>query len=480
MRLNARSKSLLYVLVCAEGYVVLALEVLAMRLLIPFVGSGTEIVAIVISGVLLPLAAGYFLGARRFAQHVAAYRRTGRGDYPTIRRMLLRNVLSALGILAFGLSYVFLEFYFTLLAALSVPRLLQATLYVATFLVYPVFLLAQTVPLVSHYFSATRLSEHTGRMLFFSTAGSFCGALLSTLIFMNTIGVHYTVVVTLGLLGGLTFLLVRDWKRYDNVLAISMFAAVFVANSDAALSPFHVVSNNGYNMIGVEDADDNGGRLLRVNRAFSSKISPDTAQRFPYITYMENNFIRTLPKDTPHDILVIGAGGFTLGLEDKVNRYTFVDIDPSLKQVAETHFLKQPLGANKTFVPLSARAFLHNTKKTYDLIFVDVYTNMMSIPMECMTVEFLGDLRARLAKGGIIAVNVIGSANFSERFTARYANSFASVFPVHGVQVIGDFQPWKTDKPFYNNLLFTYYDNAASRDGTIYTDSLNTYSLDRN
>jgi hypothetical protein len=478
MLLKARSKVLLYALVFTEGYVVLALEVLAIRLLLPFVGSGTEVIAIVISGVLLPLAAGYYLGTRRFAQDVATQQRNRARNYPTIRRVLLRNVLSALGILVFGFSYVFLEFYFSLLTTLSVPRLWQTTLYVTTFLAYPVFLLAQTVPLISDYFSSTRLSDHTGRMLFFSTAGSFCGAIFSTMVLMNTVGVHYTVIVTLGLLSALAILLVRTWKSYDLVLAASLFVVVAIVNSDTALAPFHMVANNGYNTVAVKDSGYKDERLLQINRSFSSKYTTTDANRFPYIAYIEDHFIRTMPADAPRDILVIGAGGFTLGLKDTRNRYTFVDIDPSLKQVAETHFLKAPLSTNKTFIPLSARAFLRDTHKKYDLIFVDVFSNMVSIPMECITVEFLSALRARVAKGGVVAVNVIGNANFSDRFTARYANSFAKVFPVHSVQTIGDIQPWEA-KPPLANLIFTYYNTIAARDTGTYTDNLNTYSLDR-
>lgn len=478
MLLKARSKILLYALVFTEGYIVLALEVLAIRLLLPFVGSGTEVIAIVISGVLLPLAAGYYLGTRRFTRGIAIQQRKRARDYPTIRRVLLRNMLSALGILMFGFSHVFLEFYFSLLTTFSVPRLWQTTLYVTTFLAYPVFLLAQTVPLISHYFSSARLSDHTGHMLFFSTAGSFCGAIFSTMVLMNTVGVHYTVIVTLGLLSALAFLLVRTWKSYDIILAASLFAVVAIVNNGAALVPFHIVANNGYNMVGVQDIGHQDERLLQINRSFSSKYTTIDANRFPYIAYIEDRFIRTMPTDAPHDILVIGAGGFTVGLNDTRNHYTFVDIDPSLKRVAETHFLKQSLGNNKTFIPLSARAFLRNTHQKYDLIFVDVFSNMAAIPMECTTIEFLSELRAHLAPGGVVAVNVIGSANFSDLFTARYTNSFAKVFPVHSVQTIGDFEPWEA-KPTLTNLIFTYYNTMAARDTGIYTDSLNTYSLDR-
>ena len=55
---------ILLVAVALEGYVVLAVELLAIRQLTPYVGNATDTVAIVIAAVLLPLAFGYEAGGR--------------------------------------------------------------------------------------------------------------------------------------------------------------------------------------------------------------------------------------------------------------------------------------------------------------------------------------------------------------------------------------------------------------------------------
>ena len=39
--------------------------------------------------------------------------------------------------------------------------------------------------------------------------------------------------------------------------------------------------------------------------------------------------------------LVLGAGGFTLSHREPNNRYTYVDIDPAIKGIAEQHFLRK-------------------------------------------------------------------------------------------------------------------------------------------
>ena len=51
--------TLFYSIILAEGYVVLSTELLAIRLLIPFVGNSTETLSIIIAAVLMPLAIAF-------------------------------------------------------------------------------------------------------------------------------------------------------------------------------------------------------------------------------------------------------------------------------------------------------------------------------------------------------------------------------------------------------------------------------------
>jgi len=468
---------LLFLIILIEGYVVLACELLAIRQLTPFIGSGIETVSIIISGILLPLATGYNAGGGAFEKHYANATKRGKKP-PTIRKILLKNILSALVVLTLGLSYPFLEMFFFVLHHLGIDnRLLQAACYTLIFLVAPVFLLAQTVPLVSNYFSRRKLSEITGKMLFFSTTGSFLGSVFSTIVLMTTIGVHNTVIVTLGLLCALGLIITGRKLRYETVLCPLLLGIVYLLNNNTIMQAFHVVSNDPYNMISVLKVPGEDSLILAVNRSGSSKWSSDPKNRFTYVTYIEKNFIEPISAkgSTPRDILIIGAGGFTMGLNDTVNHYTFVDIDPTLKTVVEKYFLPEKLTPNKQFIASSARAFVHSSSKKYDLVILDVYTNMMSIPMECVTQEFLRDVRAMLKDQGIVVANIIASPIFSDKFSVRYDHTFASVFPAHTRQVIGDFAPSAKNQ----NILYIFFNNAFTSDNTIYTDDKNTYSLDR-
>ncbi len=252
-----RKSHLLLLIILIEGYVVLASELLAIRELIPFVGSGTEIVSIIISAVLLPLALGYHVGGQQ---------------RKNMRNCLIRNILIALIIFSFGLSYFFLEFFFHGLIHIGIThRILQTACYSILFLACPVFLLGQTVPLVSNYFNKVRLSKITGKMLFFSTIGSFLGSVFSTLVLMNFVGVHITVIFTLLLLALLIVILSPTIFCMENLIAIMVMIWVCLLNNNTTFEKFNIVSNNAYNLVAINKLPDNG-RELFINRAHSSAL----------------------------------------------------------------------------------------------------------------------------------------------------------------------------------------------------------------
>lgn len=466
MRLQPRH-ALLFAIILIEGYVVLAAELLAIRLLLPYVGSGVEVVAIIISGVLLPLAAGYHAGGRRY-RHPAS-----------IRRLLLRNMLGASLGLVFGLSFLFIGVWFEWLGTLGAHHpLLLTALYAACFLVYPIFLLAQTVPLISNYFAHQRLSHMTGRMLFFSTLGSFMGSVFSTLVLMNLIGVHLTALATMALLLVAILLLARRTLCYETGVGAALIALMVAMNAPGMMAHLGLVSDNAYNTAMVKPTPNEPAKELSLNFSRSSKFSSIPDFRYPYIRFIEETAIESMPSGKPKEILVIGAGGFTLGWDDRHNHYRFVDIDPDLKRISEQHLLPEPLPETKKFIAQSARSYLvQEQPQRFDLVVVDVYSNQDSIPMEVTTVEFWQQIKARLKPDGVLIANVIMSPMFRDRYSARAINTFSAVFPHHLRQVPYDFSTW--DKGRADNVLLIARHSRAGDDTVFYTDDKSSYSLDR-
>jgi predicted membrane-bound spermidine synthase len=416
--------------IAIEGYAVLAVELLAIRQLTPYVGNATDTVAIVIAAVLLPLAFGYEAGGRAtFAP----------GDEAGVRRQLTRNLLLAAFLLSLGLSHPFLAAFFQILDGIGLThRLVQAAVHTSLFLVYPVYLLGQTIPLVAYCSTGANLPRSTGLMLFLSTLGSFLGSVVSTLVFMTFFGVHITVALTLVLLVALAALI--GWKKENRrkllVTAGALGLYIVAINSPAAVKAYGIVSNNLYSEVRIVTDPAENSRLLIINNSPSSKIAAHPEHRFAYLKFIEKEVLRRLATDRPHRILVIGAGGFTIGLEDRFHAYTYVDIDPALREVSEEHFLRQPLSPNKTFVPESARAFLRRNTQTYDVVVLDAFTNRISLPPDLITREAFAAVRQAVAPDGQVIMNIITSPSFDDRFSRSIDATIRSVFPFVTRQVL--------------------------------------------
>ncbi len=463
---------LLFIVIIIEGYAVLATELLAIRQIIPYVGSGTDIVSIIIAAVLMPLAVGYYYGGRYRPFKV-------KGKLVTVRRKLIRNILIAATILLPGLSYFTIQvFFITLLSEGIGNRILMTTLYALIFLVTPVFLLGQTVPLVSNFFSSQKLSRITGKMLFCSTTGSFLGAIVSTLVLMTYAGVSNTVNAVFLLLAFLVFILSKS-KLSEQIIYMAGLTAVAVfLNSPFVLKPFHIVQDNAYNTTSVVE-DEKGLHLIQNNND-SSLIGPN-GEHHPYVEFVERHYIDPTFNDkvAPKKILVVGAAGFTFGIKDLKNDYTYVDIDKDIRKTAEQYFLKQKLGPNKRFVGEDIRSFLTREPQKYDLIFLDAFLGNLTLPEQLATREFFLQVRNALKPDGIMVANFIASPSFRGTFSQNIDNTLRSVFPHLGRQVIQpDFDGWATDEAAASNLIYSWRNNPAES-SKVYTDDKNQVSLDK-
>ncbi len=471
----------LYLIIFIEGYVVLSAELLAIRQLIPFTGSGTDTVSIIIAAVLMPLAIGYYTGGQ-------FKKKSPNGQYRSVRKKLLTNILISAAFLLPGLSYVTIDLFFQALSSVSITnRLATTTLYSLIFLVVPVFLLAQTIPLVSHFFRKETLSQATGKMLSFSTIGSFMGAVFSTLILMSFLGVFNTVIITLLCLAVLFFMLTK--KKLSKCTAIMTLLGVLAItlNSSYVMNSLNIIEANRHHTVRILNLPGQK-KVLSLNNNLSSAIYDnkslslnDKANAFKYIKYIDKVFLGKHKYIGPvKSILVIGAGGFTIGLDDRKNEYTFLDIDHNLKRIAEENFLKRKLTKNKKFLSVPARGFLHQAKqdnKQFDLVILDAYLGAGNIPEHLVTQEFFLSVKDVIKKDGILIMNFIGSPTFNNAFSIHLNNTLHSVFPLLTRQVMQPYDAWLTHNRNAANMLYIYNHRANSDD--IYTDNKNQTYLDK-
>lgn len=469
-----RFAAILFFVIITEGYIVLSSELLAIRQTTPFIGNGTDTVSIIIAAVLMPLAVGYFIGGR-FKPGFT------NGQYMSVRKKLTRNVLISSIFLLPGLSYLFIQMFFLgLLSAGIENRVALVTLYSLIFLVTPVFLLGQTVPLVSNYFSSEKLAQITGKMLFCSTVGSFFGAIFSTLVLMNFAGVNNAVNMIFVMLAAIILVITK--KKTSGPVLFVLFVAAFglYVNSPMMMDNFKIVSNNAYNTISI--TEDETGRHFMMNNNDSSLLG-SRGEKHKYVEFVEKHYLAPLAKDlasTPKRILVVGAAGFTFGLEDTKNHYVYIDIDKAVKNVAERDFLKEKLTSNKEFFAEDIRSYLMRQNEKFDLIFLDAYLGGLTIPEYLVTYEFFKQVKEALAPGGVVAGNFIISPNFAGAFSQKLDNTLRAAFPHITRNIVDpDYNGWDTDDSYMVNIIYTFTNTPESNPTDIYTDNKNQISFDK-
>lgn len=476
-----KKENLLFFIIFLEGYVVLSSELLAIRQIIPFAGSATDTVSIVIAAVLLPLTLGYYAGGQ-------FKKRQENGQYVSIREKLLRNIFISTIFLIPAISYLGVGAVYIALGKIGITDRLAATsIYALIFLAVPVFFLAQTIPLVSNYFNKETLSRAAGRMLSLSTAGSFMGAIFSTLVLMAFLGVFNTAIITLLCLPVLFLCLSKRKTSLPAIIMVCLGVFSILLNSPYAMNYVKIHEANLYHTVKIYETDK-GVRILQLNNNPSSSFRTDPnlpleerTTYYRYAQYINDTFLKPIKKDGPvKSILVIGAGGFTLGLDDTKNEYIFLDISPRLKDIAENDFLKRPIGKNKTFHAVPARAFIHETLqkgKAFDLIVLDAYLGAYTIPEHLITAEFFSSVKDVTKDNGAVIMNFISSPTFNNAFSIKLDNTIRSVFPLVTRQVTTPYDGWSTDRSNADNIIYTYHKRNSP--SGIYTDDKNRSYADK-
>ena len=463
MSAKAKLKYVLFGAVFAGGFASLSLELAVMRQLSGFVGS-TAVTASIIIGVLLAfMSLGYY-----------------RGSTVSIRRNRIRQVLAPdfivialMSVLAS--SYILIDLYFWAMNGLGIrSNVAQTFVYSLLLLSAAPYLFGKVTAVLSRYLHRFD-RNNTGRIMAVDTVGSVLGSILTTLVLMPFVGVNHTVM----LIAAAALLTAWLLGSRQIVLMLFIMLAAFSLNRDRLLLEVsHIVENNAVSTISVEEADDGRSKIMMMNGGGASKVSEDPEFRFGYVRFVEDNFISRLPQTgTPKKILIIGAGGFTMGLNDDFNRYTYVDVDASLKDVSEKHFLPEKLGDNKKFVVQDANQFLKESGELFDLIVLDTYSSRHIIPLDLVTVEYFARVKARSAPDGAVVMNIVGSPSFSSPLSQKIDNTIRRVFPFPlGRQVIGSFDGWCRRGCPDRNLMYVWYNLPENSD--VYTINKNSAFYD--
>ncbi len=440
------SPRLLFAIVFIEGYCSLGAEVIALRRLIPHVGSSIVVTAPTIGFFLLALALGYHSGSR-----VATH----------FRAVVARNFLISAALIGAGLSGSGVDAIFA-----GAPVWFAYLVFIGGVLCPVAWLLGQTVPILTNLMRAQRSGEAAGRALYWSTLGSFLGSVTLSLGMMQLFGVWSAVLLgTLLLVAGAV--LVERPRPLATALLTGVAAMALVANLGDRQR-----ADTAYADYAVEEVSRSGmvtPRAFNVNNQTASLM--DSANPPAYARYVEH-LRRILLDDLgfrDRDILVLGAGGFTLSHREPANRYTYVDIDPAIRAIAERDFLREKAAGE--FVVADARRFVVETRKRYDAVVVDVYSARTSIPGHLVTREFWRDTRSALKPGGVMLANLILDGPLASPYARNLLATIESAYGRCAVEVLAKAAP-------VSNVIVSCFANPGDAAVQLYVDERNRADID--
>ncbi|MDK9703745.1 MAG: fused MFS/spermidine synthase [Sulfuritalea sp.] len=436
---------LLFTIVFIEGYCSLGAEIIALRRLIPHVGSSIVVTAPTIGLFLLALALGYYSGSR-----VAA-------DY---RAVVARNFLISALLMGAGLAGGSVNAIFA-----GTQAGLAYLIFVGAILCPLAWLLGQTVPILTNLMLAQRSGEAAGRALYWSTLGSFLGSVTLSLIVMQVFGVWAAV-----LLGAVMLVAGAALVHRPRALA-SMLLAGVAGISVAANLGDRRRADTAYADYEVEAVTREGMQsplAFRVNNQVASLIDGSEPPRYArYVQHLRRILLDDLGF-RERDILVLGAGGFTLSHREPANRYTYVDIDPAIRAIAERDFLREAVRGE--FVAADARRFVIEATRRFDAVVVDVYSARTSIPGHLVTREFWRDTRHALKPGGVMLANLILDGRLASGYARNLLATIESAYGRCAVEVL-------SKSAVHSNVIVTCF--AGETDAArIYVDERNLADVD--
>ncbi|MBN8437123.1 MAG: fused MFS/spermidine synthase [Candidatus Accumulibacter sp.] len=441
------SRLLLFSIVFIEGFCSLGAEVIALRQIIPHLGSSIVVTAPTIGFFLLALALGYHAGAKIDEGYI---------------EVVAKNFLLAALLIGIGLAGIGVDLLFT---ALRPPELAYLLL-VAGVLCPIAWLLGQTVPILTNLLLRERAGEASGEALYYSTLGSFLGSLSLSLLVMQWLGVSAAVALcALLLVIGYTLLRGPGWRTAVISLAVASLTGV----ANAWLRPEIETAYASYLVLPVQYEGAINGRALKNNSSFASLI--DDSEPPLYARYIRH--IRSLLLDElgfrERRILVLGAGGFTLSHREPSNHYTYVDIDPAVRGIAEKHFLGE--AARGEFIADDARRFVIRSEQRFAAAIVDVYGSHSSIPGHLVTREFWLATRRVLEPEGLLIANLILDSALGTPYSRNLLATIESVYGRCAVEVL-------QKKQVLANVVVTCRNGQPAEPASLFIDERNSADFD--
>jgi len=413
----------LFILAFGSGFAVLTIEIAGARLIAPVFGLSAVPWTAVIGVILAALAVGSYVGGRL----------ADGGAVPLSGVLVASAVTAGFPVVGSGLPWIARDMLGFVPGALASAVILFAPAVLCLGAVVPYLVQADTR-------SLGNVGRRAGDVSAAATAGSIAGTFMTGFVLLPAFPLPVLLAITavgllvLAALSGV--ILGKPVQPGVIVLVVLAMGVLGVAGAQRAPGTLHH-QQTLYASVAVTESvgrDDRMVRALWQNGGSSSAEFVDTGDpAHPYVDASGSLLEPVI--DRVQSMLVLG--GAALSLPTAFSRWRpdliidVVEIDPVVTALAEEYFAYgRDEYANIRVVHEDVRVHLRNSEERYDLIYMDVFDHLLTVPWTMVTVEALTAMADHLEPDGLFVVNVLSPlAGPGLAFIERFQATLDEVFP---------------------------------------------------
>ena len=384
------------------GFVLMAFELIASRILAPSIGSSTYVWTSVIGVMIAALALGYAFGGWLADKRVA------------VQDVAFLLLLSAMTI---GGTLVMYDSVLPLITNFIPDARLQGIVAALSLFMPTSFLLGVISPYLARLRvkSVATAGRSVASLSALNSVGGIVGTFTSGFVLFSYVGSRESMALLVAALLVCSWLLVprvRSGPRavVTGVLIVAVTLELIPTGHASAL---HIDTASSHYRVLTSSYNDVPTKLLVTGPSGAQSGIYTNGSRelvFPYAKAMVKMVAEAPKKDR---ILMLGGGVYTvpeyLAREYPQSQIDVVEIDPQLEQIAKQYFGYVP-PANVRSIADDARAYVAHTTERYDVVLMDAF-NEQATPFSLTTREFAHELQSILRPDGVVLVNMIASLN---------------------------------------------------------------------
>lgn len=404
------------IVVFLSGSIGMGLELVAARVLSPYVGSSNVVWTSIIGIILLSMSLGYWIGGKKA---------DAGADANTLSKLL---VLAAL---ATSLIPLFETIIVKQLAGVIENLTIVAILCAMMLFSIPCLILAMISP-ITVKLNCQRNKEIgllSGKISSLDTAGSIFGTFFAGFILIPNIGVRNINLGVSVILLFMAFFIRENYNRkfilkYVFVFILSILFVYFgkevfkLSNRDVKLDV-----DSQYSRIWIVEKKMNGidAKFLQVDTGWQSFVYKKSGT-IPFSFYNYYDLFDYYNKDA-NNVLLIGGAAFIYPsrflriFKDK--KVDVVEIDKKMVELAIQEFDLEINNPRLNVYTQDGRSFLNYSDNKYDVIIIDAFKGT-DMPFELTTYEALVNAKNMLNEDGVILTNVTCSLEGKNSDIVKY------------------------------------------------------------